>query len=144
MRIDEKRYIDYGDFHIPFHDSDIKTMEAMREVPNYRMRRLSGVISMANVFADDAIEQLATEGRTANDDVEGVVKLDHFVIAEKGKPMRAEDVLAAIRKAHAEGKPATQLLHTLPNVTVQTIATPAAGVVEQANRRGRRKRSRRL
>ena len=62
MRVDEKRYIDYNDFHIALHDSDIKIMEAMREVPNYRARRLSGVPSMAKIFIPEAIEQLAILG----------------------------------------------------------------------------------
>jgi hypothetical protein len=53
--------------------------------------------------------------------------------------MRVEDVLAAVREAHAQGKPATRFLRKLQNTTVTTIAQPGPGVVEQAVRtkRGR-------
>ena len=50
------------------------------------------------------------------------MKLDHFVIADKGKPMRVEDVITAVRKAREEGKPAMNFLRNMPDVQVRTLA----------------------
>jgi len=58
---------------------------------------------MAKIFVPEGIEGLVATGQAARDENEALVKLDHFVVAEKGKPMRAEDFLAAVRKAHEEG-----------------------------------------
>jgi hypothetical protein len=137
MRIDGKRYIDYNDFHIPLHRRDILTMEAVKAAPEYVTRRFAGGTGMGDVFKDDAVEKLAISGSAVENEADGLVKLDHFVVADKGKPMRAEEVQAAVRRARGQGKPATAFLREIPNVRVHTLATPGPGVVEQAVRGGR-------
>lgn len=141
MRVDQKRYIDYADFHIPLHRSDVLMMEAERSAPGYITQPHVGGEGMRDVFTEKNIEQLAIFGKAAEKTSDGLVKFDHIVTAEKGRPMRAEDVLAAAREAHAQGIPATESLRKLPNVRVVTIAKPGPGVVHQAVR-GRRGRGR--
>jgi hypothetical protein len=84
MRIDKKPYIDYADFHIPLHDSDIVTMEAERLAPAYVTRRFAGGEGMSEVFKEEIIERLALEGKRAENEADGIVKFDHLVIADKG------------------------------------------------------------
>jgi hypothetical protein len=140
MRIDGKRFIDYNDFHIPLHCRDILTMEAVKAAPEYVTRRFAGGAGMSEVFRDDAVEKLAVSGSAAKNEADGLVKLDHIVIADKGKPMHAEDVQAAVRRAQGQGKPATAFLREIPNARVVTLATPGPGVIEQAARGGRGKK----
>jgi hypothetical protein len=42
MRIDGKRFIDYSDYHLPLHHSDILTMEAVRLAPGKITRNYVG------------------------------------------------------------------------------------------------------
>jgi hypothetical protein len=137
MRIDNKRYVDYGDFHIPLHHSDVVNMEAERLAPGRVPRTFVGGEGMGDVFKEENVERLAVDGRVAEREADGAVKFDHIVVAEKGKPMLAEDVQAALREAREQGKPAAGLLRKLPNVKVMTMAEPGPGVVKQAVRGGR-------
>jgi hypothetical protein len=139
MRIDQKRYIDYADFHIPLHHSDILKIEAERAVPGFVTSRFAGGIGMAEVLNEETVERLATMGRATANEQDGLMALTHIVEAGDGQPMRVEDVLAAARRAAQEGRPATSFLREIPSARVSTIATPGAGVVNQAVRRGRGK-----
>ena len=137
MRIDKKPFIDYADFHIPLHHSDIVTMEAERLAPDYVTRRFAGGEGMSEVFKQEIIERLALEGKPAENDADGIVKFDHLVIAEKGTQLSGQAILDAVRKAKAEGRPMTEALRQIPNARVLTMAEPGPGVVEQAVRGGR-------
>jgi hypothetical protein len=137
MRIDNRRYIDYADFHIPLHHSDMVNMEAERLAPGRVPRCFVGGEGMADIFKEEVVERLAIEGRVAENEAQGAVKFDHIVIADEGKPMLAEDVLAAVREARAQGRPAAGFLRELPNAKVITVAEPGPGVVHQAIRGGR-------
>ena len=137
MRINNNRYIDYGDFHIPLHHVDIVNMEAERLAPGRAPRHFVGGEGMSDIFKEEVVEKLAIDGRIAENEGAGAVKFDHIVIADKGKPMLAEDVLAAVREAREQGKPAAGFLRKLPDVKVMTMAEPGPGVVKQAVRGGR-------
>jgi len=144
MRVDKKPYIDYADFHIPLHHSDIVTMEAERLAPDHVTRRFSGGEGMSEVFTEENVEKLALHGKAVDNDADGIVKFDHIIVADEGTELDAQAVLDIARKARAEGRPATKALRTLPNARVLTIAEPGPGVVEQAVRSGGRRQSRKM
>jgi hypothetical protein len=62
VRIDGKRFIDYNDYHLPLHHSDILTMEAMRLAPGKITRNYVGGEGMDTVFKEDVVECLLTQG----------------------------------------------------------------------------------
>jgi hypothetical protein len=62
MRIDGKRFIDYNDYHLPLHHSDILTMEAMRLAPGKITRNYVGGEGMDTVFKEDVVESLLAQG----------------------------------------------------------------------------------
>ena len=116
MRIDNRRYIDYGDFHIPLHHADIVNMEAGRLAPERVPPHFVGGEGMSDIFTEEIVEKLAIDGRIAENEADGAVKFGHIVVADKGEPMLAGDVLAAVREAHEQGKPAAGFLRKLPDV----------------------------
>ena len=65
-------------------------------------------------------------------------------MAEPGKTIRGEDIYDLIQEAKAEGVTVTSKMRKLKNVSVQTFVSPGPGVVMQAPRSGRKRRSDRM
>jgi hypothetical protein len=141
MRDNGRPYIDYNNFHLPLNANDMRIIEAKRT--GAATARYAGGEGMSEIFTDENLERLATMGTPAKVEGEGVAKLDQFVIAKGPDGMRGEDIMAAIQKAKAANKPMTEFLRQIPDASVTTIVSPGPGTVEQALRKGGRKKRRR-
>jgi hypothetical protein len=141
MRHNGRPYIDYNNFHLPLNANDMRIIEAKRT--GAATARYAGGEGMSEIFTDENLERLATMGTPAKVEGEGVAKLDQFVIAKGPDGMRGEDIMAAIQKAKAANKPMTEFLRQIPDASVTTIVSPGPGAVEQALRKGGRKKRRR-
>src|SRR5207253_3456447 len=97
MRIDGERFIDYNDYHVPLHHSDILTMEAMRLAPGKITRHYVGGEGMDAVFKQDVVERLLSQGAGGD-----MLSATH-IIERKG--MDAGELLAKLRAAKEEGRP---------------------------------------
>ncbi len=143
MYVDEKPFIRYNDFHLPLSVADIGFLECMRANPGTVKKRVAGGVGMDELLDESTLEHVVRMGRsgTAEEEAESApIKLDTFVFAEPGKPIKGEDLHNLIQSAEAEGVTVTSKLRELKNVNVQTIVSPGPGVVEQAPRSGGRKK----
>lgn len=129
MRIDGKRFIDYSDYHLPLHHSDILTMEAMRLAPGKVTRNYVGGEGMDTVFKEDVVERLLAQG-----DGGDMLSTTH-IIERRG--MDAGVFLDQLRAAKAEGRPLIEVVRAVKDAKVTTLVEPGPGVVRQAVRRGR-------
>jgi hypothetical protein len=141
MRVNERPFIDYSNFHLPLSTGDMRAIEAKRA--GAATLRYAGGEGLSEVFTDENMERLATSGTPVEKEGEGLAKLDHLVFADKPGGMRAEDIMAAIQKAKAANKPMTEFLRDIPDVKVTTIVSAGPGTVAQAPRKGGRKKRRR-
>ena len=133
MRIDGKRFIDYNDYHLPLHHSDILTMEAMRLAPGKITRNYVGGEGMDTVFKEDVVESLLTQG-------DGGDMLNAVHIIER-KGMDAGAFLDQLRAAKAKGFPVIDVVRGVEDAKVTTLVEPGPGVVHQAVRQGRGRRA---
>jgi len=132
MRIDGKRFIDYSDYHLQLHHSDILTMEALRLAPGKIIRNLAGGEGMDKVFKKDVVENMLAQGN-------GGDMLGATVIIER-KGMDAGALLNQIRAAKADGRPVMDVVRGVEDAKVLTLVEPGPGVVRQAVRQGRGRR----
>jgi hypothetical protein len=132
MRIDGKRFIDYSDYHLSLHHSDILTMEAMRLASGKITRNYVGGEGMDTVFKEDVVEGLLAKG-------DGGDMLSTVHIVER-KGMDAGALLDQLRAAKAEGRPMIDVVRGEEDAKVTTLVEPGPGVVQQAVRQGRRRR----
>jgi hypothetical protein len=141
MRVNQRPFINYNDYHLPLSAFDMAVIEAKRA--GAATPRYAGGEGLSEVFTEESMERLATSGTPAQNEGDGLAKLDQIVFAANPAGMRGEDILAAIQKAKAAGKPMTEFLREIPETKVTTIVSPGPGTVEQALRNGgRNKRGR--
>lgn len=138
MRLDNRPFINYSDFHLPFSEMDIINIEAMRANPDLVKQRFSFGEGMNDVLSDETVEHIVTRTMPAENEGDGTFKLDSIAMAEEGKTISGDDVYALIQEAKAKGVTVASLMHKLPNARTQVIVTPGPGVVEQAPRSGRK------
>lgn len=139
MRIDQRPFINYSDFHAPFTEGDILSIEAKRRLPHLVKHKFPHGEGMSEVLNDDTVEALVTSGVKADDEDDASLHLDTMVIADEGTTIRGEDLYDIIQEAKAKGVTMSSLMHKLPNARTRVFVTPGPGVVEQAPRTGRKK-----
>lgn len=139
MRLDERPFINFSDFHVPFHESDVLSFEAKRRLPEMVKHKFPRGEGMSEFLNEDTVEALVAHGEAADNEDEASLKLDTIVMADEGTTISGEDLYQIIQEAKANGVTVSSLMHKLTNVRTQIVVTPGPGVVEQAPRTGRKK-----
>jgi hypothetical protein len=141
MRVDQRPFINYSDFHVPFVEGDILSIEAKRKLPHIVKHKFPYGEGMAEILNDDTVEMLIEQstGGGAGDDAS--LHFDTIAMADEGTTIRGEDLYEIIQEAKAKGVTVASLIHKLPNARTRVLVTPGPGVVEQAPRAGRKKDS---
>lgn len=138
MRLDNRPFINYSDFHLPFSEMDLINIEAMRSSPGRVKQHFSFGEGMNDVLSDETVEHIVASTVPADDAGDSTFKIDSIAMAEEGKTISGDDIYALIQEAKAKGVTVASLMHKLPNARTQVIVTPGPGVVEQAPRGGRK------
>lgn len=142
MRYKKAAFIRYNDFHIPLHDSDIRTIEATRAAPDFVKHHFAGGAGMSDLLNEDTVKQLVAAGQSGDDEDEALLELETLVMADPGTTISGDDIANLIEEAKAKGVTITSLLPKLKDTRIQTMVTPGPGVVEQAPRSSRKRRPR--
>jgi hypothetical protein len=144
MYVDGRPFVRYNDYHLPLSEADAGFLELKRAHPEVQLS-LAGGAGMNELLNRFTLEQLITMGRsgTTEDDVESApIRLSSIIRAEPGKTLSGEDIYNLYQQARAEGVTATSKLRDLKNAnSVQTFVFPGPGVVRQAPRSGRKRRT---
>jgi hypothetical protein len=138
MRLDQRPFINYSDFHLPFSEMDVINIEAMRASPERVKQRFSFGEGINDVLTDETVDLIVNTSAPSSNEDDGTFKLDTIAMAEEGKTISGDDLYAIIQEAKAKGVTVASLMHKLPNARTQVIVTPGPGVVEQAPRSGRK------
>jgi len=139
MRIDERPFINFNDFHPPLSKMDVINLEAIRSSPNKVKQRFSFGEGMSDMFNDEIIEHVLDSSSVGENDGESAFSIDSMVHANDGGTLDGDALYNLIEEAKEKGVTITSLLHKLPNSTSKVIVSPGPGVVEQAPRSGRKK-----
>jgi len=139
MRIYQRPFINYSDFHVPFAEGDILSIEAKRRLPHIVKHKFPFGEGMAEVLNDDTVEALIANSSGGATGVDAPLHFDTIVMADEGTTIRGEDLYNIIQEAKAKGVTVASLIRNLPNARTRVLVTPGPSVVEQAPRTGRRK-----
>jgi hypothetical protein len=139
MRIDQRPFINYSDFHIPFTEGDVLSLEAKRRLPHMVKHKFPHGEGMSEVLNEETLEAIVRSGGAMENEGEAPLHLDTMIMADEGTTIRGEDLYKLIQEAKAKGVTVSSLTHKLPNAKTRVIVTPGPGVVEQAPRTGRKK-----
>jgi len=149
MRVDNRSFINFNDYHLPFSEMDILNIEAIGSNAAKVKQRFTygeGIDELMDELMtnEDFPEKVVTGEAYANSEKEAdaLFKIDSFVYAEEGQGIKGEDLYKIIQEAKAKGVPVASLLHKIPNATTQVIVSPGTGVVEQTPRTGGKNKKR--
>ncbi len=134
MRIDNRPFINFNDFHLPLSESDVVFIEATKTKPDLLSCGCAFGEGMEEMFTEDVIEEVLNSPTDKNTESEAQFKIDSFVCANEGKKIRGEDLHNIIQEAKEKNVSIASLLHKLPNTKTNIIVTPGTGVVEQSPR----------
>ena len=137
MRLDNRPFINYSDFHIPFSEMDVINIEAMRAHPDGMKQRFSFGEGMNDILNGEIAANIVGTTVPATDEADGMFNLQSMAMAEEGKMISGDDIYELIQEAKAKGVTVASLLHKLPNAHTRVIVTAGPGVVEQAPRKKR-------
>ena len=139
MRIDRRPFINFSDFHLPFSEGDILSIEAKQRLPEMVKHKFPHGEGMSDVLNDSTVEAIVSQSTRSDDGKNAQLHLDTLVMADEGTTIRGEDLYDLIQEAKAKGVTIASLMHKLSNVSTRVYVTPGPGVVEQAARTGRKK-----
>jgi hypothetical protein len=139
MRIDQRPFINFSDFHVPFKEIHVLNIEAKRRLPDKVKHRFAFGEGMSDILNDDTVEALVNQSDGEDAGNEASLHFDSIAMADEGTTIRGEDIYQIIQEAKAKGVSIASLMHKLPNARTRVIVTPGPGVVEQAPRGGRKK-----
>lgn len=139
MRVDQRPFINYSDFHVPFVEGDILSIEAKRKLPHIVKHKFPYGEGMAEILNDDTVEALIEQSTSGDAGDDASLHFDTIAMADEGTTIRGEDLYEIIQEAKAKGVTVASLIHKLPNARTRVLVTPGPGVVEQAPRAGRKK-----
>lgn len=126
---------------MPFTDEDIMGIETKRRLPDIVKHKFPGGEGMSEVLNDQTLEALVADGRSTNSEDDAALHLDTIVIADEGATISGDDLYEIFQEAKAKGVTVASLMHKLPikNASARVFVTPGPGVVEQAQRTGRKR-----
>ena len=78
------------------------------------------------------------QNEATDNENEAMFNLSTMLVADGGTPIRGEQIYDLIHRAKAEGKTLASKAREIPNVAITTFVSPGRGVVEMAERSGRR------
>lgn len=139
IRMDQRPFINYSDFHVPFTEADILSIEAKRRLPHIVKHKFPFGEGMSDVLNDDTVEALVNHSGGVDTGDDASLHFDTIAMADEGTTIRGEDLYEIIQEAKAKGVTVASLMHKLPNARTRVFVTPGPGVVEQAPRTVRKK-----
>ncbi|MBW8370357.1 MAG: hypothetical protein K0M66_05205 [Thiobacillus sp.] len=139
MRIEQRPFINFSDFHVPFKEADIVGLEAKRVAPHLVKHAFPRGEGMAEVMNEASLDTLVSAGSTPDIESEALVHLSSMVMADEGSQIDGTELYNLFQEAKAKGVTVASLLHKLQNTSTRVVVSPGSGVVEQAPRSGRKK-----
>ncbi len=138
MRIDNKPFINYSEFHIPFTNYDLWTFrvqngefEDLKHTYNYGMGMQSAIDELSP-------EQLLEGLSRTTDETKAAFHLSTMIEADKGYKIPGDKVNEIIKEHKKTGVPIAKLIRRIPHIKATTIITPGPGVPKIAARKGGR------
>lgn len=141
MKVDGKPFIDYSDFHLPFHTDDIVNLEAIKQSPDVIKQYFPFGEGIGDLLTDQTTEKIINSSLATDAEGEAIFKIDTLLIADEGKPIKGEDIYQIIQEAKKKKVTIASLAHKIPDTSIKCIISPGPGVVEQAPRSNGRKKT---
>ncbi len=139
MFIDQKPFITFSDFHIPFTNYDIWQLEMLSHSDKFKHRFVFGE-GMEHAMSAVSAEDIINNSSVAEDETQALYNFSTTITAEPGSTISGNEIHKLLKESKEKNIPMAKLARSLKNVSFQTIIYPSADVPEIAKRKGRNSR----
>lgn len=142
MLLDGKPFINFSDYHIPFHPDDLFDIKLFLENSDIAKRDHGPGIGLDDIFSNkDALNVLVENSQAVFDENKATLNLSTIVMAQPGKTISGEELYKVFQEAKATGKTITSVARkTLKDVSISTMVTAGDGLPEAKIRKPRSRR----
>lgn len=140
MKVNGEVIINYGAFHIPFHEEDFFGFAVKSgQIKKMKHRNIQG--ATIQTFLDHIpSEQLLESMQSTNDPEDATFRMQTILEADEGTAIKGEDIAKIFGEHKRTGVPMAKLLRKLENVKQKTFISPGPGLPELAKRTPHRSR----
>ena len=140
MLVDNRPFIRFNDFHIPFSKSDLFTIKLQKEESDlieFSNLNGEGMSAIKNIEDLDEFDEMLTKAPNEED---AAFNTTTFFKMPKDGPMTGDDLLEIFNESENRQKPTRHILkEKYPESEIKTIINPGEGVPEMKKRNKRKK-----
>lgn len=139
MKIDNRRFISYNDYHPAFSRYDLYALQVKRnEVPGLVAIDTFdiGMQGLMNMVADNNLRNL----KTASDTASAQYHMQTIVNATPGTTLSGNEIADLMNKSNRTGIPIATLARRLKNASIKTFIEPGPDIINKSSRTTRNKR----
>lgn len=143
MNLDGKQFINYNDFHIPFHDDDLYHIELFTNHSDKVKHSFGHGSGMQDIMGSkEGLEFIIDHSDPTDDQENAAFNINTLIMAPEGETISGDLLADAINEAKTNGKTIASVLRNKlegTNASITSIVSPGDGVPESKQRPGRKK-----
>jgi len=139
MKVGDRIFLKFNDFHIPFSDGDLFTITILDQAPD-KVKLGHSYGHGAGILEDEENIDLIDDAMTITDDIENApFNRQTLIQAPEGQTISGEIIQQAIDESKRTKKPIVKILQRLlSDAKITTILTPGDGVPKMTKRSGKK------
>ncbi|MBA4851289.1 hypothetical protein [Emticicia sp. BO119] len=139
MKVDDRIFLKFNDFHIPFSDHDLFVLELLEQASD-RVKWGHSFGHGVGIIEDEKNLEIIDDLMITTDDSENAPFNRHTIIeAPEGQTISSEIILQAIEESKKTKKPVGKILQELlTDAKTATIIVPGKGVTKMTKRSGKK------
>jgi hypothetical protein len=139
MKVDERVFLKFNDFHIPFSDEDLFNLELMENAGDLVLFDQSYGMGMAVLEDEKNLEIIDNATKITKDFENAAINRQTVIEASKGQTFSGKLLQEAIEESQRTGEPVGKIMQRLvPNAKITTIISPGDGVPKMTKRSGKK------
>jgi hypothetical protein len=139
MKVDDRVFLKFNDFHIPFTDSDLFTIKLLEQAP-YKVKLVHSYGQGIGILENEDNLEIIDDALTITDDIENAPFSRLTLIeAPEGQTISSEIILQALDESKRTKRPIGKILQQiLYDTNIKTILRPGNGVPKMTKRSGKK------
>lgn len=139
MKVDDRIFLKFNDFHIPFSDGDLFTISMLDQAPD-KVKLGHSYGHGIGILEDEENLDLIDDAMTITDDIENApFNRQTLIEAPEGQTISGEIIQQAIEESKRTKKPIGKILQRLlSDAKITTILTPGDGIPKMTKRSGKK------
>ena len=137
MKIDERIFVKYSDFQVPFTEYDLWCFSIQRG-EDEQIKYVTWRGGIQDAFDAIPPEAILEAMKATDDETKATFHMQVMLDADEGKTISGDEIADLIKERNRTGEPLAKLVKRLKNVNVKTVIMPGPAIPEIAGRRGGR------